>query len=518
MATKSVYTNTIAQIAGKVVTALISIFLIKVLTNYLDVEGYGLYSKIYNYLSIFAVIADLGLYTLSVREMSRHINNPEKVGHIAGTLLTLRTILGVVIIVASFLLALTLPGYNTTVALIGVLIAGIFTLFGLLNSAILSVLQAHLKTEFSFVSTTAGKVVNFAAVLAIVAFLVPKPFDSTIAGFGAHDMAFFAIFAAGLLGNVVMTVMLYMYSRRIFPIHFYWDAPYIRRLLIETLPYGLALFFNVLFFKVDVVMLSLLEAPEVADSVVALYSLPMKIIEVGMMFGTVFLNSMLPLFTQAIGESEKLGKLVRKSYGILLFFGGATALFLAMKSEMVLRLIANEKYLVPIGQYSSVDALQIVSLVFFLFFTSSLFNYLLIASGKQGRLLWINGGIALFNLVGNYLLIPHYSFVGSAWATVASQVLLIVCTAVATRDVYKFDFSPRITAAVVASLAVAAGCLYGSSELAAHFGGWLNILGSIGVESHLKWLATAMDLGVSAVAFGVPALIGFWLMQRIVKH
>lgn len=518
MATKSVYTNTIAQIAGKVATALISIFLIKILTNYLDVEGYGLYSKIYNYLSIFSVIADLGLYTLSVREMSRHIDNPEKVGHIAGTLLTMRTMLGVVIIAVSFLIALLLPGYNTPVALIGVLIAGIFTLFGLMNSAILSVLQAHLKTEFSFVSTTVGKVVNFLLVLLIVWLIIPKPFTGSIAGFGAHDMAFFAIFTAGVMGNLVMTAMLYVYSRRIFPIHFYWDAPYIKRLLIESLPYGLALFFNVLFFKVDVVMLSLLEAPAVADSVVALYSLPMKIIEVGMMFGTVFLNSMLPLFTQAIGDSEKLGKLVRKSYGILLFFGGATAFFLAMKSEMILRLIASEKYLVPVGHYSSVDALQIVSFVFFLFFTSSLFNYLLIASGKQGRLLWINGGIALFNLVGNYFLIPHYSFVGSSWATVASQLLLIVCTAIATRDVLRFDFSPRITAGVIGSLLVAAGCLYGSNSLVAHFGGWLSILGSMGIQNHLKWLAIAVDLSVSTVAYGIPALGGFWMVQRMIKH
>ena len=36
MATKQVYSNTLAQIAGKVATALISIFLIKILTNYLD--------------------------------------------------------------------------------------------------------------------------------------------------------------------------------------------------------------------------------------------------------------------------------------------------------------------------------------------------------------------------------------------------------------------------------------------------------------------------------------------------
>jgi O-antigen/teichoic acid export membrane protein len=177
MATRSVYSNAIAQIAGKVATALISIFLIKILTNYLDVEGYGLYAKIYNYLSIFSVIADLGLYTLSVREMSKHLERPDKVAHIAGTLLTLRTMLGVIIIFVSLGLAAFLPGYDSRVALVGVLIAGIFTLFGLMNSAILSVLQAYLKTEFSFVSVTVGKIANFLAVLAVVWMVLPKPLE-----------------------------------------------------------------------------------------------------------------------------------------------------------------------------------------------------------------------------------------------------------------------------------------------------------------------------------------------------
>lgn len=91
MATKKVYSNTLAQIAGKVATALISIFLIKILTNYLDVAGYGLYSKVYNYLSIFSVIADLGLYTITVREISAHKDDHEKVQSIVGNILTLRT-------------------------------------------------------------------------------------------------------------------------------------------------------------------------------------------------------------------------------------------------------------------------------------------------------------------------------------------------------------------------------------------------------------------------------------------
>lgn len=59
-------------------------------------------------------------------------------------------------------------------AMAGILITGVFTLFGLMNSSVMSLLQAHLKTEFSFVSITVGKAINFLAVLLIVFVLLPK--------------------------------------------------------------------------------------------------------------------------------------------------------------------------------------------------------------------------------------------------------------------------------------------------------------------------------------------------------
>lgn len=98
MPTKKIYSNTLAQIAGKVATALISIMMIKVLTGYLDIAGYGLYSKIYNYLSIFAVIADLGLYTITVREITEHQDDKKMVEKISSNILTLRTLSGIAII------------------------------------------------------------------------------------------------------------------------------------------------------------------------------------------------------------------------------------------------------------------------------------------------------------------------------------------------------------------------------------------------------------------------------------
>ena len=402
------------------------------------------------------MIADLGLYTISVREISAHKDDPEKVRHIAGNILALRTLMGLAIIAISLLLGAFLPGYDTKIALVGIAIAGVFTLSGLVNSSILSMLQAYLKTEFSFVSTTAGKIVNLLAILAAAFLILPKPFsDGTFLSLTQTEWSFVLVMVAGLLGNIVMTAMLYFYSRTIEKVGFRFDPEYIKNLIRETFPYGLALFLNVIFFKVDVILLSFLEPREHADSVIALYSVPMKIVEVGMMFGTVFLNSMLPLFTQAIGKKDELAKLVGKAYGILLFFGVGLAVFLAVNPAEVLRLIANESYLVPIRGQTSADALSIVSFIFLFYFVSSLFTYLLIASGKQKRLLRINAVIAGANLVFNCIAIPYYSFIGSAYVTLLSQILLFALTVRATRDILPFGFAPEKTVPVLLGSGIA---------------------------------------------------------------
>ena len=52
----------------------------------------------------------------------------------------------------------------------------------------------------------------------------------------------------------------------------------------------------------------------------------------------------------------------------------------------------------------------------------------MIARSEQTRMMWINGGIAIVNIVGNLIFIPYYSFVGSAWVTLITQILLMSIT------------------------------------------------------------------------------------------
>ena len=89
-------------------------------------------------------------------------------------------------------------------------------------------------------------------------------------------------------------------AKRFGRIPFVWDSYWIRRLLVESAPYGVALFLNTVYFKVDMAMLASLQPRDIADKSIGLYGASMKMVEVGMMFGTYFLNSMIRAFTDAI--------------------------------------------------------------------------------------------------------------------------------------------------------------------------------------------------------------------------
>lgn len=424
MPTKKIYTNTLAQIGWKIITALISIFLIKILTGYLDVAGYGLYSKIYNYLSIFAVIADLGLYTITVRELTRYADDEQMVAKISGNILSLRTLSGILIIGLSLSIAPFLTGYNSPMALIGIGIVSLFTLTGLINSSLMSYLQATLHTEFSLVANTCGKLITFGMILSFSVFLFPKATtpDVTI---------FILIMIAGLMGNIVMTGMTWWYASRWQRVSFAWDTPYIKHILQISLPYWLALFLWVIFFKVDIILLSVMEDPAIADTAIALYALPMKIVEVGMMYGTIFLNSLLPVLTTAIErkDSEKVSKLTRHAFWLLFTGGILASIVFVLFAPWVIRLISTPEFAMEtVMWYGSVDALRIVGWIFLVYFVSSLYTYILIARWEQRQMMYINTGIAILNIVGNIVFIPMYSFIGSAWVTLATQILLLILT------------------------------------------------------------------------------------------
>ncbi|NRH21282.1 oligosaccharide flippase family protein [Candidatus Gracilibacteria bacterium] len=496
MPNRKIYTNTLAQIAGKIITALISIFLIKVLTSYLDVAGYGLYSKIYNYLSIFAVIADMGLYTITVRELTKYADDPKMVAKISGNILSLRTLSGVLIIILSLSIAPFLSGYNSLMALVGIFIVSLFTLAGLINSSLMSYLQANLHTEFSLIANTCGKMLTFGMILLFAGLLFPRATTDDIE-------IFTLVMIAGLAGNILMTGLTWWYTSRYHKIRFAWDKKYILHILQISLPYGLALFLGVIFFKVDVILLSLLEESTIADTSIALYALPMKIVEVGMMYGTIFLNSLLPVLTTAIEKKEKskIESLTGKGFELLFGFGLAIAIFGFAYTPEIIRIISTPEFLsTTVMGYSSIDAMRIVIWIFLFYFISSLSTYILIARGEQSRMMWINAGIALLNIIGNLLVIPMYSFIGSAWVTLLTQILLMSITWWYVRD------SIHIKKSVIFAIFMSIFALIGiglSLYITSRF-----------IYQNTELMSSLFQVGIGGIIFGSIYLGGWWGIRK----
>ncbi|MDD2907655.1 MAG: oligosaccharide flippase family protein [Candidatus Gracilibacteria bacterium] len=432
---KKIASNTFSQILSKAVTAIIAIFLISILTNYLSVEMYGLYSKIYNYTGIFVFLADLGLYAISIREIS---NNRENSSKIVGNVMTLRLILGILILFLSTIIAFFLPGYNSELAIISIIIVSFFTIFQLLNSSILALMQANMQIEFSAISLIISKIINVSLIAIIAFYIYPKDF---VQNFSFYN-PFLFIVSAGVISVFINTFLNFLYARRITKIGFEFDWKYIKHLFKISLPYGIALFLSVVYFKVDVILLSLLEGPTKGDLSIALYSLPMKIVEVLMVIGGFYMTSMLPSLSKGFKEKDenKLLSLIDISFKILFCFSSLLFVLGVLLRDYIIKIIANENYLVTTHMYNSSDAFVVVFFVILFYFLSLVFIYALVGAEKQEKLLKINIFITIFNIVGNIILIPKYSFMGAGVTTLVSQILLFLFGYYYTKQIINFKF------------------------------------------------------------------------------
>ena len=65
----------------------------------------------------------------------------------------------------------------------------------------------------------------------------------------------------------------------------------------------------------------------------------------------------------------------------------------------------------------------------------------MVVLNRQTRLLAINAIAVVFNLAGNFLLIPHFGFRGAAWVSVFSELIILVLAYLSTQKKLGFHMS-----------------------------------------------------------------------------
>jgi len=205
----------------------------------------------------------------------------------------------------------------------------------------------------------------------------------------------------------------------------------------ESLPYGIALILGTIYIRVDSFLITLINGPEE----LGIYSVATKVIEVVNVLPVLFMSTVLPVLIQYLEEKkDNVQELLKNSFTFLVAIGLPIAIGFIVLAYQIVYIIATPEFLTRTseGFWGSDIALKILSGALFLSFINNLFIYLLVAINQQKKLLFINSGAVIFNVVSNLIILPFWGFRGASVTTVLSELFVLYFTFYYSRKYIRF--------------------------------------------------------------------------------
>ena len=429
-ARRRVASNTAIQIAGKGIVLLFGLASLAVLTRYLGPDDYGKYTLALMYMQLFGVLADVGLFTTVVREISKDRSRTDE---LVGNVLTLRLLLAFVVIAVASAVSLLLP-YEHDVR-VAIVLAGAPLLFGMVTTSYVAILQSRLQMSRAVLGDVIGRATSLLLVLVVASL----------------DLGFYAVMLAAGGGALATLIVTWLVTRGLAAIRFRANLAVWRPMLVSALPLGLALAINQLYFRADTLIISLYEPYDQ----VGLYTLAYRILELALVAGYIFVNTAFPLLSQAVEHDEPRAlRMIQVSTDVLVILGVPFLAGGLVLAPAVVQLASGDDF------SGAVEPLRILLAAGALAWVNGVFGLALIAKNRQMSALWLNVVALVFNVGLNLLLIPRYGIVVAAIITVASEVLILGGSYVLMRRYFNFFPIPRTLPPAIVAAAVMAGLLW----------------------------------------------------------
>lgn len=412
---KKIAANTIYQLVGKAVSMCITVVGTIIITRSYGREIYGQFSLMQQWPALFFVIADFGMNAIATREISKDWS---KAGKYFGNILIFRVIFSLVLMLLIGFFVRSAP-YSTGLVL-GITLSGALILTQSLFTTTNIIFQVKMRYDLS----TIGYLAGYTFILLLIFF-----FSSIKA-----DVAWLSL--SYVFGGLVTFLINYMFILKVGVIpEFKLDKNTISYLVINSLPLGLMFVFSQVNFKADSLLLSLLPiAPFIkmgSEDLVALYSLPYKIFEVALVLPTFFMNSVYPVMVlKAEGSGGELKNTLRTSLRFLFLSSILISAVIFISAPLIIDILGGREFV------ESVLVLRILSIGLFLYSMTQPLAWIIVTLGFQKYLPFIYLISAVFNVIANLIIIPIYSFYGSAVITHLSEFLILCMLLFTVRKVW----------------------------------------------------------------------------------
>lgn len=384
-----------ALVVGARALAKIGVFLVVVLLwNHLGDRDYGRFAAMVVYASLAGIVADLGLQTVFVRDVSR---DSTALDRYLGNLLSARLLLSLLglLLLAGMLRLMSPELFPFTAAAFALLLTTTYS--SLLRAAFYTRGQLHYEA---------------------IAILVEALLLLALTGYAVLEHAtwdvFLWVYAASYLFTCVFAFAVLRWRWHIRP-RARFETAFLRGLLIAGLPLALGFVVTTIYAQVDVVLLQVFKG----FRMVGWYAAANKYIDAVAWIPQSAMGAVFPAMSLLYaGSRDRLGRAYEKSYKMLAILGVPLTVGIVLLAEPLVR--------VTRAYPESIPALQILALSVVLLFLNNAFIYTLTAMNRQNdftRLALVSLGL---NLILNLLLIPPLGYLGASWASTLTEVGLFV--------------------------------------------------------------------------------------------
>ncbi|ADZ09114.1 polysaccharide biosynthesis protein [Methanobacterium lacus] len=383
---------------SQIILAISSFILMIYIARYFGTSEFGEYNFAISFTMLFSIITDLGISQMIIREIARDKDSTNKY---MSNALIIKLVMSIVTIglIAVTINLLNYPPLMVTI----VYLFGIYTIFTSFSQTFVSVFQAFEKMEYSNLILILGNII-----------LIPIAFYVLLNNYGLIQLAYVYVlsgFFNALLG-------FFIFRQKITKLTISLDLNFCKKMIIESLPFGLNAIFANFFFRFDTILLSIIKDNYAVGIYAAAYN---PLLALGNILTNMFATTIYPVMSRYYVHSEdSLKRMAIMSSKYMIIIGLPITIGCLVLSKQLIELFYGIKY------FDSILAFQILTFFIPIRLISNITGTLLTSINKQKIRTFCVFLSVIFNIISNLILIPYFSFLGASIATVLSELFLYV--------------------------------------------------------------------------------------------
>lgn len=373
----------------------------------LSVDGMGIYNFSSTYVNYFLLIAGLGISTYAVREGAKYRDNTERINTFASQIFTINiisTVVAYVLLLLSLVVFGSLHNYASAILIFSIQL--VFTTIG--TEWIYTIYE-----DFRYITIRS---ISFKIISITLLFIFVKT---------PSDYLWYA--SITVFASVGSNIFNYIHAKSFSCIKLVKQTDWQHHLKPTLIIFASSLAVT-LYVSCDTTLLGLLKD----EHAVGIYGVAVKIYSIVGGTLSAVLTVTIPRLALLYGKGkfEDYRKLLSKVFDTLSILVLPSSVGLIMLSKEVVLIIASDKYL------DSTFSLQIITWAIIFSNFSWIFNQCVLIPAKRETKSLRNTLLTVgINIGLNFILIPVWSYNGTALSTVISEFLVMLMNGYSARDI-----------------------------------------------------------------------------------